>query len=48
MAKEAGRVYGAAVELIQTVMSIGFTNGTLTLEPKLIAYLAEMGKIRSQ
>ena len=47
MAQEAARVYGAAVELILTIMSIGFTNGTLTLEPKLIAYLAEMGKIRS-
>ena len=48
MAKEAVRVYGEAVHLVLTVMRIGFTNGKLTLAPRLVEYLAARGEIRPE
>ena len=46
MAREAVRVYGAAVQLVLDTMEIGFNNGKVTMKPALADYLAAQGRIR--
>ena len=46
MARVAVRVYGAAVQLVFTVMKIGFKDGHLRLSPPLVNYLDAQGEIR--
>ena len=46
-AREAVRMYGAAVKLAMDAMGVGFSNGKVTLAPELAKYLATQGAIHS-
>ena len=46
-AREAVRMYGAAVKLALDAMGVGFSNGKVTLAPELAKYLATQGAIHS-